>query len=51
MLGYLLEEHLRIRLRMRGLQMACVCIWVGRLNLSGIAETTTSLNRLGSWCL
>ena len=36
MLGYLLEEHL-----CNGLQMACVCIWIGRLNLSGIAETTT----------
>ena len=42
MLGYLLKERLRICFRMRGLQMACVCIWVARLNLSGIAKTTTS---------
>ena len=42
MLGYLLDERLRICLLMRGLQMACVCIWVARLSLSGIAETTTS---------
>ena len=42
LLDYLLEEHLRICLLTRGLQMACVCIWVGRLNFSGIAETATS---------
>ena len=51
MLGYLLEARLRICLRMRGLQMACVCIWVGRLSLSSIAETTANLNRLLNWSL
>ena len=30
------------------LQMTCVCIWVGRLNLSGIAETASSYNRLST---
>ena len=28
--------------------MTCVCIWVGRFNLSGIAETASSFNRLST---
>ena len=30
------------------LQMTCVCIWAGRLNLSSIAETASSYNRLST---
>ena len=51
MLGYSLEEHLRICLLMRGLQMTCVCIGVAKLSLSGIAEISTSWNRFVNWCL
>ena len=28
--------------------MTCVCIWAGRLNLSSIAETASSYNRLST---